>query len=69
MLRYVRSFSITLPRMAHREIFVMQEVNPLSEVAGDAFGVVKALTKMPVFASEAVSSEKSSGRLLIGNSP
>ena len=54
MLRYVRSFSIKLPRMAHRELFVMQDVNPLSEMAGDAFGVVKALTETPVFATEVV---------------
>jgi hypothetical protein len=54
MLRYVRSFSIKLPRMTHREIFVMQDVNPLSELAGDASGVVKGLSEMPVFASEVV---------------
>jgi hypothetical protein len=58
MLRYVRSFSIKLPRMAHREIFVMQDVNPLSEVAVDAFGVIKTLTETPIFASEVVPFEE-----------
>jgi hypothetical protein len=32
----------------------MQDDNPLSEVAGYAFGVAKALTETPVFASKVV---------------
>jgi hypothetical protein len=40
----------------------VQDVNPLSEVAGVAFGVVKALTETPVFASEVVTIENSAIR-------